>query len=146
MDWIFVPYSMPPPLLQFIYWNPNPQCDSICSYGLWEVICVRYADRAWLGGGGGASQVAQWVKKPPANAGNEGDEGLITGQEDLLEEGMATPPVFLPGEFHGQRSLVDCSPWGCKELDMTERLTHTHTLAKYFTWSIPFNSQKIPMW
>ena len=84
-------------------------------------------------GGGGASQVAQWVKKPPANAGNEGDEGLITGQEDLLEEGMATPPVFLPGEFHGQRSLVDCSPWGCKELDMTERLTHTHTLAKYFT-------------
>ena len=54
-----------------------------------------------VGGGGGASQVAQWVKKPPANAGNEGDEGLITGQEDLLEEGMATPPVFLPGEFHG---------------------------------------------
>ena len=32
-------------------------------------------------------------------------------------------PVFLPGEFHGQRSLVDCSPWGCKELDMTEQLT-----------------------
>ena len=31
-------------------------------------------------------------------------------------------PVFLPGEFHGQRSLVGCSPWGCKESDMTERL------------------------
>ena len=24
--------------------------------------------------------------------------------------------VFLPGEFHGQRRLVDYSPWGCKEL------------------------------
>jgi len=32
-------------------------------------------------------------------------------------------PVFLPGKFHGQRSLVGCSPWGLKELDTTE---HTH--------------------
>ena len=32
-------------------------------------------------------------------------------------------PVFLPVEFHGQRSLVGYSPWGCKELDMTELLT-----------------------
>ena len=29
-------------------------------------------------------------------------------------------PVFLPGEFHGQRSLVGYSAWGHKELDMTE--------------------------
>ena len=32
-------------------------------------------------------------------------------------------PVFLPGESHGQRSLVGCSPWGPKESDMTERLS-----------------------
>ena len=32
-------------------------------------------------------------------------------------------PVFLPGEFHGQRSLVGYSPWGGKESDTTERLT-----------------------
>ena len=31
-------------------------------------------------------------------------------------------PVFLPGESHGQRSLVGYSPWGCKESDMTEPL------------------------
>ena len=31
-------------------------------------------------------------------------------------------PVFLPGEHHGRRSLVGCSPWGCTELDTTERL------------------------
>ena len=29
-------------------------------------------------------------------------------------------PVFLPGESHGQRSLVGYSPWGHKESDMTE--------------------------
>ena len=29
-------------------------------------------------------------------------------------------PVFLPGEALGQKSLVGYSPWGCKELDMTE--------------------------
>ena len=29
-------------------------------------------------------------------------------------------PVFLPGQSHGQRSLVGCSPWGCKESDTIE--------------------------
>ena len=33
-------------------------------------------------------------------------------------------PVYLPGESHGQRSLVGCSPWGHTELGMTEWLTH----------------------
>ena len=32
-------------------------------------------------------------------------------------------PVFLPGESHGQNSLVGYSPWGCKELNTTEQLT-----------------------
>ena len=37
-------------------------------------------------------------------------------------------PVFLPGRILlGQRSLVDYRPQSCKELDMTEKLTHTHT-------------------
>ena len=30
-------------------------------------------------------------------------------------------PVFLPGEFHGHKSLVGYSPWGFKESDMTEQ-------------------------
>ena len=42
------------------------------------------------------------------------------GQEDPLEKGMAATSVFLEGEFHGQRSLVGYSPWGRKEMDMTE--------------------------
>ena len=37
-------------------------------------------------------------------------------------------PLFLPGEFHGQRSLVCYSPWGCKESDNSATNTHTHYL------------------
>ena len=52
-------------------------------------------------------------------------------------------PGLLPGKSHGQRSLVGCSPWGCKESDMTEWL-HFHTLEKemathssVLAWRIP---------
>ena len=34
------------------------------------------------------------------------------GGEDSLEEGRHPTPVFLPGESHGQVSLVGHSPWG----------------------------------
>ena len=40
-------------------------------------------------------------------------------------------PVLLPGEFHGQRSLVGCELWGHKELDMTEVTQHTGTSLLY---------------
>ena len=46
-------------------------------------------------------------------------------QEDPLEMGMQPTPVFLPEEFHGQRRLVGCSPWGHKESDTTEQITLT---------------------
>ena len=36
-------------------------------------------------------------------------------------------PVFLPGESHGQRSLVGYSPEGCTESDMTEVTEHAQT-------------------
>ena len=43
-----------------------------------------------------------------------------------LEKDQWQPtPVLLPGKSHGRRSLVGCSPWGCKELDTTER-RHFH--------------------
>ena len=41
-------------------------------------------------------------------------------------------PVFLPREFHGQRSLVGYSPWGRKELDMTEFHFESLNSEKYF--------------
>ena len=48
------------------------------------------------------------------------------GQEDALEEGMATPG-FLPGESHGQRSPVGYCRWGRKESDATEVTEHART-------------------
>ena len=47
------------------------------------------------------------------------------GWEDPLEKWQPTP-VSLPRKYHGQRSLAGCSPWGCKELETTEHLTHLH--------------------
>ena len=51
-------------------------------------------------------------------------------------------PVFLPGKLHGQKSLVDYSPWDHKESNMTEWLsmrarthTHTHIRCKYSIYS-----------
>ena len=35
-------------------------------------------------------------------------------------------PVFWAGESHGQRSLAGCSPWGRKELDLTEVTYNAH--------------------
>ena len=34
-------------------------------------------------------------------------------------------PLYLPGEFHGQKSLAGCIPRDCKELDMNEQLTQS---------------------
>ena len=45
------------------------------------------------------------------------------GREDFPEKGVLTYSSILPGEFHGQRSLVGYSPWGRKKSDMTEQLT-----------------------
>ena len=73
-----------------------------------------------------ASQVVLAVKNLPANAGDIRDEGSIPGlgRSPGAEYGQPTP-VFLPGESHGQRSLVGYSSWGHKELDTTEATLHT---------------------
>ena len=49
------------------------------------------------------------------------------GGEDPWRKEWLPTPVFLPGECHGQRTLEGYSRWGCKELDMTERLSFSAT-------------------
>ena len=57
---------------------------------------------------------------------NEADLGSIPGLGRFpWRRKWQSTPVLLPGKSHGQRSLVGYSPWGCKELDTTERL-HFH--------------------
>ena len=57
------------------------------------------------------------VKKLPANAGDIRDEGSIPELGRSPGKGNGNP---LSGNSHEQRSLAGYSPWGCKELDMTE--------------------------
>ena len=64
-----------------------------------------------------ASLVAQVVKNPPTM---QETQVRTLGWEDPCRRKWQPIPVFLPGESHGQRSLVGYSPWGCKELDRTE--------------------------
>ena len=64
------------------------------------------------------------VKNPPANPGDIRDSGFDPwGRKIPWSREWQPAPVFLPGKFHGQRSLAGYSPWGCKEWDMTE---HAH--------------------
>ena len=88
----------------------------------------------------GASQVTV-VKNPPANAGDSRDSGLTpgSGRFSWSRQYWQPTPVFVPGKFHGHRSLVGYSPSGCKQSDMTERLS-THIL--YQTLYQDLNIQK----
>ena len=62
-----------------------------------------------------ASQVALVVKNPPVNAGD-------TDRKIPWRRAWLPTLAFLPEESHGQRSLVDYSPWITKESDTTEQL------------------------
>ena len=73
----------------------------------------------------GASLVAQLVKNPPAMLGTW---VWSLGWEDPLERKRIPTPVFWRGELHGLHS-----PWGHKELDMTERLSLT---PGRYAWSL----------
>ena len=58
-----------------------------------------------------ASLVAQTVKNPPAMR-----ETWVRslGWKILWRREPLPTPVFLPGEFHGQKNLAGSSPWGCR--------------------------------
>ena len=58
------------------------------------------------------------VKNPPATAGDVGSTPGL-GREPWRRKWQPTP-VSLPGKSHGQRSPAGYSPWGHKELNMTE--------------------------
>ena len=64
--------------------------------------------------------VAQTVKNPPAMRETRVQS---LGREDFMSREWQLTPVFLPAEFHGQRSLTGYSPRGHKESDTTELLT-----------------------
>ena len=64
------------------------------------------------------STMAQMVKNLPAK--QETQIQSLEGLEIPWRRKWLPTPLFLPGKSYGQRSLVDYSSWGCKELDTTE--------------------------
>jgi len=77
-----------------------------------------------------ASLVAQMVKNPPAMQETQVQSWV---RKIPWRRKWLPTPVFLHGEFHGQRSLAGYSLWGCKKSDMTEWLT------------LPSSSSNIPL-
>ena len=70
------------------------------------------------------------VKNPPANAGDVRDMGLIPGSKKIPWRRAWQPTlVFLPGESHGHRNQMGCSPGGfAKSWTQVEQL-HTRVHA-----------------
>ena len=82
----------------------------------------------------GVSWVIRYCRRDPATLADKGFSRWLTGKEAICqcrrcrglgfdpwvgkiswERKHQPAPAFLPGKPHGQRSLVDCSPWGCEK-------------------------------
>ena len=79
------------------------------------------------------------------SAGNAGDPGFVPWVGKISWRRKWQPSPVLPGEFHGQRSLVGYSPWGHKESDMTEQLTLLHFDNVILSWNSGSSLSHIPL-
>ena len=97
-------------------------------------VCVRASTRACVcvtgaSQGKGSERVSVCVCVCNWTSPGKGSERVCVGFDPWVgkipwKREWQPPPVFLPEESHRQRSLEGCSPWGCKESDVTE---HAHT-------------------
>ena len=87
----------------------------VAASGLFSLVAVLRFRVAGASAVARAALAAQMGKRLPAM--RETQAGKIPWRRK-----WQPTPVFLPEKSHGQRSLVDYSPWGRKESDMTEQL------------------------
>ena len=126
----FLIYSCYPHLASVLLWNftllktisESTILTSIFPLGFACYVVTFHSWYRWEFPGGAL------VKNLPANAGDTRDLGLIPGLERSLEVENGNPFQYscLRKKFHGQRSMLGYSPWGCKELDMTQWLSTNH--------------------
>ena len=79
------------------------------------------------------SVLMRWMKLEPTiqnEVGQKEKHQAITLNLRRGRRKWQPTPGFLPGESHGQRSLMGYSPGGCKESDTTEQL-HFFTFISY---------------
>ena len=105
---------------------------SLCSLSLYAPMCTHMSTHICAHTDMRAHIVAQLVKNRPAV---QETRVRSLGWEDPWKRKWQPTPVSLPGKSHGQRSLVSCSPWRCKELGTTEQLTLTHLLIHTFVYT-----------
>ena len=117
----------------------RPLGESWWEEGLFQMssaIWTEHENQGDQGTEGWGKRMAQKMEGPKKTTGFPGDsdgkESLCNARDPGLiprlgrfpgEGNYSLQKVFLLGRFHGQRSLVDCSPWGGKESDTTEWLT-----------------------
>ena len=69
------------------------------------------------------------------------------GQEDPLEEEVATHSSILAWESHRQRSLEGYSPWGCEESVITEhahmQFDHLSNLGTLFNYQVTIPTLRV---
>ena len=85
----------------------------------------------------GASQVALVVNNSPINAGDMWHGFDPWGGKIPWRRAWQPTPVFLPGEFHGQRSLMGYGPQDCKKLYMTEATWCIRWFTRYLLLPLP---------
>ena len=127
----FLPYTVGPWSLLYIWYsvcvNPKPLIHPYpltFHFGIQKLVFCVYASISvlYILLFASASMVAQTVKPLPAKRRPRFNPWV---RKSPWRRKWQPTPVFLPGEFHGQRSLVGYSPWGRREWDMTERF-HFH--------------------
>ena len=108
-------YLIPPSLLSYLF-----GCFQKCHHS-WRVL-GSWSSSFWRPGS------TSNKKNLHANAGDARDAGSAPGSGRFPWSRKWQPtPVFLPGESHGQRSLVGYCPWGGKKSDTTEHTEIIHT-------------------
>ena len=87
-----------------------------------------------------ASQVAQWVKNPPANSGDIRDSGLIHGLGRSPGGGHGNPLQWV--ESHGQTGAWQARVRSHQKLDNTEATEHTHSQSQWFLSEIHWGQEE----
>ena len=75
---------------------------------------------------------------------NAGDLTLTLVRKIPWRREWLPTSIFLPGKFHGQRSLSGCSPKGYKESDTTEQLSRHAKVRNINNWPIKIHFCLIP--
>ena len=117
--------------------HPKGELQACCFFHWRSYTCIHsftylggriYFDSSW----DGRTNIQLFALRNLPSGGSDGKESACNAGEPVSVPGLGKipwrrewlpMPVFLPGEFHGERSPVGYSSWGHKELDRTERLT-----------------------